>query len=196
MGAGDSFTTLMDRLHAGDDAAAAEVFDRFAGRLAALAHSRLADRLRDKVDPEDVLQSVFRSFFTRYRAGQFRLENWESLWGLLTVIVLRKCGNQAAYFRAARRDVKREEPLALTPEARLGLAALAREPQPVEAAVLADTVEQLMRGLEERDRDVLALHLQGYTVAEIGAQVGVAQRTVKRALAHIREQLRSLEPAD
>lgn len=185
----DSFTALITRLNAGEDAAASEVFDRFAGRLIALARSRLSDRLRHKVDPEDVLQSALRSFFTRYREGQFRLENWERLWGVLTVITLRKCGNQADYFRAARRDVAREEPLTLTLQQRLGLVALAREPAPPEAAALADTVEQLMRGLAERDRDVLSLHLQGYTIAEIGAQVGVARRTVKRALARIRQEL-------
>ena len=34
--------------------------------------------------------------------------SWDSLWGLLTVITLRKCSERAAYYRAQCRDVARE----------------------------------------------------------------------------------------
>src|SRR5690242_9456367 len=56
-----SFADLMARLRAGDDAAAAALFQRFATRLIALARGRLDGLVRRKVDPEDVVQSVFRS---------------------------------------------------------------------------------------------------------------------------------------
>ena len=44
---------------------------------------------RQKVDPEDVVQSAFRSFFTRQAAGQFDVASWDDLWGLLVVITVR-----------------------------------------------------------------------------------------------------------
>ena len=47
--------------------------------------------------------------------------------------------------------------------------AIDREPTPLEAAVLAETVEQMMRGLEPDDRTIIELSLQGYTAAEIVA---------------------------
>jgi hypothetical protein len=99
----------MVRLRRGDDAAAAKVFQEFVARLIRLTRSRLEPWLRHKVDPEDVVQSVCRSFFARYQAGQFTVANWESLWGLLAVITLRKCANQAEHWQAARRDVGREK---------------------------------------------------------------------------------------
>jgi DNA-directed RNA polymerase specialized sigma24 family protein len=49
-----------------DEQAARENFDRFARRLIGLARTRLDRRIRQKIDPEDVVQSVFRSFFTRH----------------------------------------------------------------------------------------------------------------------------------
>ena len=71
-------------LRRGEAHAAEQVFLRFAQRLIALARSRIDAAVRSKEDPEDVVQSVFRSFFTRQRGGQFLLADWESLWASLT----------------------------------------------------------------------------------------------------------------
>src|SRR2546423_973538 len=124
-----SFDALMARLRAGDDEAAARVFHRFAAQLIALARCHLSRRVRQKVDPEDVAQSVFRSFFARQADGQFVLEDWDGLWGLLTLITLRKCHRQFERFTAGRRDVRREV-RASAPPAGAGAAweAMAREP--------------------------------------------------------------------
>src|SRR5262245_17075717 len=116
----DDFQALMARLRAGDNAAAAEVFNRFAHRLIALARTQLAAVLRAKEDPEDVVQSVYRSFFCRQREGQFQIDNWDDVWGILTVITVRKCGRRLSYFRAARRDAQREVRLPQASDSRAG----------------------------------------------------------------------------
>lgn len=183
-----SFDEVMARLRGGDEAAAAQVFRRFAQRLVALARSRLQPLMRQKVDPEDVLQSVFHSFFTRYAGGQFDLKSWDNLWTLLTVITLRKCGRRVGYFRAARRDARREA--AVSPlESGTGWEAVARDPTPSQAAMLAEIVEHLLRGLEGRERQILVLSLQGRTVAEISTEVGCTGRTVRRVLTRVRDRL-------
>src|SRR5262245_48213204 len=107
----DSFTDVMTRLRAGDDRAAAAVFDRVARRPAGLARARLDQRVRTQADPEDIVQSVYRSFFTRYGAGQFDLASWDGLWGMLVRIAERKCINKRLHAQAQRRDVRREVPL-------------------------------------------------------------------------------------
>lgn len=189
----DSFNDLMARLQSGDPDAAAEIFRRFSNRLIALARSRL-DRLpRQKADPEDVVQSVFRSFFIRHANDPFDLTNWDNVWGMLTVITMRKCGHRIEYYRAARRDVAREvfQPPSTDDSAR-SWQVIAREPTPMEAAMLAETVEQVMSGLKERERPVLTLSLQGYTVQEISEQIGRTERTVRRMLENIKRQLEAL----
>src|SRR2546423_108114 len=103
-----SFASLMSRLRGGDSDAAAAIVQEFQARLIGLARSRLGAMLRQKEDPEDMVQSAFRTFFRRAADGQFDVEDLEGLWSLLTVITLRKCGHRIDYYRAALRDVRRE----------------------------------------------------------------------------------------
>jgi RNA polymerase sigma factor (sigma-70 family) len=187
-----SFDDVMTRLQAGDPRAAALVFERFAQRLMALARARLDGRTRQKLDPEDVLQSVFRSFFARQAAGQFHFEGWEGLWGMLVLLTVRKCGRKAQQFRRDRRDVHREMALPDNPDGAATWEALAREPTPEEAAVFADLVERLVGQSSELERPILELCLQGYTQVEISAQVGCTERTVRRVLTRLRQRLQQL----
>jgi RNA polymerase sigma-70 factor (ECF subfamily) len=185
-----SFDDLLARLRQGDEAAAALVVDRYARRLVGLARSKLDRRFQSKEDPEDVLQSVFKSFFRRCALGQFRLDSRENLWSLLVSLTLHKCGHRADYFRAARRNVQREAQVQPAPESSgREWEALAREPTPLEAAMLADTVDRLLEGLEPHQRQIVQLSLEGEEPARIGAQVGVTQRTVQRVLKGVRERL-------
>jgi RNA polymerase sigma-70 factor (ECF subfamily) len=189
----DSFTNIMTRLRGGDEDAAAEVFHRFAGRLVGLARRHLGARLLRKLDPEDVLDSVYRSFFRRNGDQEFTIDGWDGLWALLTVLTVRKCGRWREYFYSAARDVRREEaPAAGDGATGLGPELLAGEPSPAEGVVLADLVESLLRGLKEADREIVALRLQGHSPGEIATQLCRPPRTVFRVLDRVKKRLRLL----
>jgi RNA polymerase sigma-70 factor (ECF subfamily) len=70
---------------------------------------------------------------------------------------------------------------------------MAREPTPDQAAVLAETVEQLLRDLEADERPILEMSLQGYTAREISEKLGRAERTVRRRREQIRQKLERLQ---
>jgi RNA polymerase sigma-70 factor (ECF subfamily) len=186
---GDSCADFLSRLQSGDDAAARELFERFAHQLIALARRRLDGGLRHKVDPEDVVQSAYKSFFVRYGEGGLEVANWNSLWGLLTLITLRKCADRVAYHRAECRDAAREVTAPPAEEKASWLEPLGREPTPLEAAQLAETVQQLFASLDEDERPVLELSLQGYTTREISERLGRAERTVRLLREGVRRRL-------
>src|SRR5262245_56554857 len=189
----NSFAEFLARLHSQDDAAAQELFARFAHQLIALAHRHIAAGLRHKVDPEDVVQSAYKSFFFRYGVGDLEIVNWNSLWGLLTLITVRKCADRAAYYRAERRDAAREVSLQPGSEATPWLEPLGREPTPLEAAVLSETIEQLLTSLDEDERPILQLSLQGFTTREISEQLGRAERTVRLLREGVRHRLERMQ---
>src|SRR5207302_11301991 len=133
-----SCALLMTRLRAGDDGSAAYLFDRCAQQIIGLARRQLHEALRSKVDPEDVLQSVLKSFFVRCRDGQFHIANWNNLWSILMVMTVRKCGRINDFFQTARRDVRREMALGTGTSAALPLPGSAAPPTSEEAAILAE----------------------------------------------------------
>ncbi len=186
----DSFADLMTRLRDGDEPAAALIFHRFTHRLIGLARCHLHTLLRQKMDPEDVMQSVFRSFFARQTEQPYQLDDWNSLWSLLARLTVRKCGHHIEKFLTARRDIRLEvQPRPTAEESVAGWEAISRDPTPSEAAILAETVQELMRDLDERDRQILALSLQGCPIPEVSSQVGCTERTVYRVLKFIKGQL-------
>ena len=196
MSAHDSFAALMTRLRSGEDAAAREVFVRFAARLAGLARSHLDSRLAVKVDPEDVVQSAYKSFFVRQRDGQLDVGTWDGLWGVLTLITLRKCADRAAYYRAGKRDVARESPGGASDDSTPAMIDLAldREPRPEEAAELAEVVDALFRSLDDPDeRAILELSLQGHTAVEISEKLGRAERSVRRLRERVKARLERMQ---
>ena len=134
----------------------------------------------------------------RHAGGEYDITGWESLWSLLVVITLRKCGHRVEYFRAARRDVRREEVQpAATAESPPPWEVLAQDPTPFQAALLSETVQHLMRFLEQaHERRILELKLQGFTEPEISVQVGRSERTVRRVLQRVRQRLELLREQD
>jgi RNA polymerase sigma-70 factor (ECF subfamily) len=194
MGASSSFTDVMARLRAGDETAARQVFQRFVDRLVGLARVRLGRDLRRRVDPEEVVQSAYKSFFLRYEEGKVEVRDWGSLWSLLTVITLRKCIDRVDYHRAQGRDIRREAKAgAEATGTEPWWEAVSREPTPEEAAILAETVEQLLRGLSGEERPILQLSLQGFTSKEIGEQLRVSERTARRVRERVRKRLERMQ---
>ena len=98
--------SLMRRFRAGSEEAAAELYVRYAKRLRALARARCAPELAARIDADDIVQSVFRSFFQAARKGYYDVPAGEELWRILLVIALNKIRDARAFHTAAKRDVR------------------------------------------------------------------------------------------
>ncbi len=177
--------TLVERCRAGDEQAAQILFNRFVERLLVLAQRRIGHRLAGRVDAEDVVQSVFRTFFCRLRADQFTFAEQDDLFKLLVRITVHKTLRQIAFHQAAKRDAMLETPHGSTTQERL-LAVVDGEPTPEVIVAFTDYLENFLGKLSELDRRILELRLQGYTSEEIAQQLGTYDRKVRRVLDRIR----------
>ena len=187
---GEEPSELVARWRAGDQLAAAELFRRYANRLIALARSRLSARVAGRVDPEDVVQSVYRSFFADVRDGRYDLERGGNLWQLLVTITLHKLDHQIKHVNAKKRAMEREHSFG-SEDSLFGIQTdvFARNPSPVEAMALSELLEQVMQELDPRERRMFELRLQGHNLEEIAAEIQLSRSTVRRGLKEIRERL-------
>jgi RNA polymerase sigma-70 factor, ECF subfamily len=187
--------SLLVELRNGDELAAAQLYQRYAHRLKALAEKKTGKDLANRFDSEDVIQSVFRSFFERARNGLYDVPTGGDLWPLLLVIALQKVRAYGTHHRAGRRDVRRErgsddqETVHLASQ-RFKL----EEPQSLLKLIAEETLE-LLPALH---RQVASWRLEGYDHQEIAKKTGRSKRTIERIFQECRVILQQLltESAD
>jgi RNA polymerase sigma factor (sigma-70 family) len=174
--------SLLRRYQSGDDDAATTLYRRYAGRLLGLATARTSPELQTRLDPEDIVQSVFRTFFRRAALGEYEVPAGEELWKLFLVIGLYKVRAAAVHHRAAKRDVRQTEPGSAMVEA-------TGTTDDVALNALRLTIDELLAPLPPLYRDVVRLRVDGFEVAEIAARTGRAKRSVERILQEFRRKL-------
>ena len=191
---------LVDLWRQGDEEAARQIVHRYMDRLLMLARRRISQRLASRVDPEDIVQSVFRTFFVRLKDGRFVFAEQDDLCKLLMRITLHKTLRQVAFHKAAKRDPTLEAERGEHHQEQL-LALLGREPTPEAAVAFLDQLEHFLSQLQPLERQILELRMQGYTNEEIAAKLDLRyDRKIRRVLERVRdvaekEGLRLMEEA-
>jgi RNA polymerase sigma-70 factor (ECF subfamily) len=168
--------------------AARQIWLRFAGRLRGLMRSRLDPRILRRAGEDDVLQSLFASFFTAPPDPGGPPRSRADLWRLLVHFTLCKVVNTAKYHRAQRRDVRRERLLSDTPDD--GFRPVEPEDprwiSPEDEVLAREEFDRLRNLVPDDLRPVFDLRLEGSTNAEIARQINRVERTVELKLRAIR----------
>jgi RNA polymerase sigma factor (sigma-70 family) len=179
----ESSAELLERYRQGDSHAADALFARYVERLTEMVRWLITPAMQKRLDPEDPVNSAYRSFFVRARHGHFVLEHSGDLWKLLVTITLNKLRRQIAHHRAQKRAVNKDRPLTEASSRGIEVGA---GPSPLEALAAADELETLMVKLSPLQRQVLELRLQEHHWDEIALATGRSERTVRRALEEVR----------
>ena len=192
---------LERRLKSGDLEALAELFTRERERLWRVIHFRLAEPLRGRLEPEDVLQEAFL-------AASQRLKYYVESPATSPFIWLRMIVNQTLvdlhrqHLGAQRRDAAREVSIDRAPYVEATSVSVAIQlvgifTSPSGAAARADTLGLVQSAIEQMDpidREVLALrHFEELTNSEVAEALGIEQKAASiryvRALRRLKEIL-------
>jgi RNA polymerase sigma-70 factor (ECF subfamily) len=176
--------SLLLHFQGGRGDAATALYLRYAQRLHALVTAQRGEDLAGRLDPDDVIQSVFRTFFRRAAQGQYDLPEGEDLWKLFLVIALYKVRDAGAFHRAEKRDVARTGA-----GDDLDLAAPAAGRDESALVVLRMVIDDILARLPASHRRIVELRIEGHDVAAIARSVGRAKRSVERILQEFRERL-------
>jgi RNA polymerase sigma-70 factor (ECF subfamily) len=184
--------SLLRRLSEGSDDAATQIYLRYVQRLRTLTREQTSAELARLVDSEDIVQSVFGSFFRGASRGYYEVPAGEELWRLFVVITLNKIRKKGNYFRAAKRDMRLTVEYEAVADHQDTLDAVARE----DLTFLRLSVDEALAMLPPQFKQVVTLRIEGREVAEIACQTGRTQRTVERILQRARQRLTELLQGD
>jgi RNA polymerase sigma-70 factor (ECF subfamily) len=179
-GEGDpSFAEFLRRVRAGEEWAAVELVRRYEPALRLEIRLRLKDpRLRRLLEPEDLCQSVLKSFFVRAASGLYDLENPTKLLALLRAMARNKVAKQARKHRALRRDLRRD--VSLDGDT---LSVAASGPSPSRIAIGREFMDAFRGRLTAEERRLADLRSQGCEWAEIAREVGGTPQGRRKQLA-------------
>jgi RNA polymerase sigma-70 factor (ECF subfamily) len=180
--------SLLRRLRQGQADAPTQLYLRYAERLQALAARQTSPELGRRLDPEDIVQTVFRTFFRRVAEGSYDVPDGEEIWKLLLVIALNKIRDAGNFHKAAKRDVRR------TSSGEANGLAIRNAPgkDEVALAVLRMVIDEMLDGLPESHRRIIELRIDGHEIADISRDVGRAKRSVERVLQDFRRWMGEL----
>ena len=178
--------SLLRRFRVGEQDAATRLYLRYAKRLHGLATRQTGQELRTRLDPEDIVQSVFRTFFRRAKEGHYQVPDGEELWKMFLVIGLNKIRAAGVFHRAARRDVSRTHSL---PENAASFTDHERQNESAEAT-LRIVIDELLERLSSNQRQIVMQRLEGAQIDEIAVDLRRSKRTVERTLQKFRDLLR------
>jgi RNA polymerase sigma-70 factor (ECF subfamily) len=184
--------SLLKRLQGGQRDAATELYLRYAERLHALAAAQCGADLAARLDPEDIVQSIFRTFFRRAAEGHYDVPEGEELWKLFLVIGLNKIRATGAHHRAAKRDISATAGGAAYDQALQHAAA--RDEASLTSLRLV--IDEILASLPEAQRRMVELRIEGFEIKEIAQQTQRSKRSVERALQDFRQKLSALIAED
>ena len=137
---------------------------------------------------QDIVQSVFGSFFRRAREGFYEVPDGGELWRLFLVIALHKVRSKAAYHHAAKRNAHRTIGGAQA-QRRIESHASANERPSVHLELV---VREILERLPAQSRVMVELRIEGCDVAEVARKTGRSKRSVERILQETRLSLGKL----
>ena len=168
-----------------DDSAIVDFWSRYEERLRRLAERNLSDRMKRRIDADDVVQSAFRTFLRRAGQDEFELRDRQNLLSLLTTITLNKIRQKVRHFAAQKRGGDSDQYFETMAD--LG----GDTPTPDEEAALRE-IEELLRGFDEEQQQVVDLKLQNHTNEEIARRMQCSERTVRRMIKRVEQNFEKL----
>ena len=182
---------LIDRAREGDQNAIGDLYRLYEQRLHGAVRGRLGGRLKARMEPSDLVQSVWKDVLSGMHDFEYR--GPDSFFHWLLTRVLWKIGDKNRYFAARKRDPARERPLAGGAEGGAERQPVATDPTPSRAAAADEELDSLMRLLDRlpsAQRQVLVLRMRDErSFVEIGRMTGrsadAARKLYNRALKRI-----------
>jgi RNA polymerase sigma factor (sigma-70 family) len=189
---GESFETLLSRVHEGSQDAAWEIIERYGHHIRAVVRRRMNANLRSFIDSDDFVQSVWGSL-VRIGPRLKAIDRPEQLIAILGRMAQNKVIDEV------RRRIKTEkhrlpahgDPAQL--DSAEPVAARSLPATPSQYAIARERWSSLLRDELPQVRRMIELRIAGHTFDEIAAELNVNERTVRRTIQRLIQEVKQEE---
>ena len=182
----------IDLIKEGDSVAAHQLWHHYFDRLVRSVRKNLRGQNRGVSDEEDIVVSVFESFYRAAEKGRFPdLSDRDDLWRLLLKMSARKIVDKRRHDQRQRRgagvkvhslDHHGDDDDAI-------IQVIGDEPTPEMVLIMEESFERLIAHLGVGQlREIAVAKLEGASNAEIAKRFECSERTIERRLHLIREK--------
>lgn len=187
-----SISHWIEQVKHGDSVAAGEIWNHYFDRLVRRVRARLRGGNRAVSDEEDVVLSVFDSFYHAAEAGRFPdMADRDDLWHLLLRMAARKVVDKRRRDERIRRGgyVRVQSIDARSDDDDRVIEVIGDDPSPEMIVMMQETAENFFSKLGVGSLcDLAGAKLEGYSNAELARRFDCSERTIERRLHLIREK--------
>jgi len=187
----DDFATLMTRVRLGDREALLCLLACYERQVQRVARHLLGRKLRPRLDPSDLLQSVHRTLILGLQANKFTVCSEQKLVSLALAVARNKIARAA---RDLRYEGRHASLLETAPSAQASTRSDREDP--ARQLEYSEAVEGVFARLNEADRDLLRLRLEGHSTADVARLLGQNADVLRVRLSRLRRQLRECDLLD
>jgi RNA polymerase sigma factor (sigma-70 family) len=165
-----------------------DLLRRYERHIRLVARVKLGSALRRYLDSVDLAQSVHLALVKGLREEKFDPSDPERVVGLAVRMVRRKVARHLRrLYRRERLTNLLAQSRAVAPDAE---SAVASEADPAAVAEFNEALDRILETLDEPDRRLIELRLEGCTTAEAAREMGVDADVLRVRLGRLRQRVR------
>lgn len=185
----DEFRDALEAVRRGSPEAIWDFIEEYGPHIQRIARRYLDTRMQSKFDSVDFVQMVWASFFRDPREIRSFCHPDELTRYLGRLVRNKVCDEHRRRLFTAKRDVTRERPLHASDDVADRI-----DVTPSQVAIAREEWERLLEGQPQPVQDIARLRLGGSTFVEIGRQLQMNERSVRRAIERLLNSYRGRSP--
>lgn len=183
------FGSLFHRAVAGDVEAQDLICRQYEPKVRVVARVLLGPALRNYFDTLDIVQSVHRSLLFGLRNQKFEIKCPEQLVALAGVMVRRKVARK---WQIHRREHERRQSIANADDPKLDIQSVSDHgASPVDRTEYQEQLDRLHANLDEMERRMLQLRLEGFNHREVAERLGLHPVAIRVRWTRLRKRLQA-----
>jgi RNA polymerase sigma factor (sigma-70 family) len=171
------FADTLERAREGDRDAMSALVEEYQPQILRVARRRLGPAMRTTFDSMDLVQSVHRSLILSLRRNKFTFDGPQDLVALAVTMIKRKVARKAARLKRGQEILELQTLVQV-------------KAKPGRSAKAAEQLQGLLESLNDFDRQLLKLYLEGHGTNEAAQILGVDPNSLRVHKSRLRRKLR------